>query len=200
MLCAARYSETFEHYARMPSWTPWLLVTLVWALATAFSRVALGRHYVSDILAGICVGAAIVAVISGGTFSMDKCTAFVMPGLTGPKARGELQPTVMDMKFLVDGVREKVGLVAFQNEFLEVNPYGLAFQTYIDRINDAICPPEIFLAYGWEPEPVYRAVFNLPELPRPSFDDEDEEYDYMHFDPVNPDGDPIDSDGNIMTE
>ncbi|KAL4419816.1 hypothetical protein ABPG75_006914 [Micractinium tetrahymenae] len=40
-----------------------------WALATAFSRAAMGRHYLSDVLAGLLLGVVTVGIVTRGTFS-----------------------------------------------------------------------------------------------------------------------------------
>lgn len=40
-----------------------------WALATALSRAAMGRHYLSDVLAGLLLGFVTVGIVTRGTFS-----------------------------------------------------------------------------------------------------------------------------------
>jgi len=52
--------------------TPLLAVVLacVWATCTAMSRVLLGRHYVSDVLAGALLGVAIAALVSQARVSL----------------------------------------------------------------------------------------------------------------------------------
>lgn len=40
-----------------------------WALATAFSRAAMGRHYLSDVLAGLLLGVVTVGIVTRGTFT-----------------------------------------------------------------------------------------------------------------------------------
>ncbi|KAL4435432.1 hypothetical protein ABPG77_006194 [Micractinium sp. CCAP 211/92] len=42
-----------------------------WALATAFSRAAMGRHYLSDVLAGLLLGVATVGIVTRGTYSIS---------------------------------------------------------------------------------------------------------------------------------
>mmetsp|Transcript_45669 Transcript_45669/g.85312 ORF Transcript_45669/g.85312 Transcript_45669/m.85312 type:complete len:202 (+) Transcript_45669:112-717(+) len=44
----------------------------IWATMTAMSRVALGRHYIGDVLAGTCVGVALTGVLTKGTFHANQ--------------------------------------------------------------------------------------------------------------------------------
>ncbi|PSC70048.1 choline-phosphate cytidylyltransferase 2 [Micractinium conductrix] len=51
---------------------PWLCAGMAgWALATALSRAAMGRHYLSDVLAGLLLGVATVALVTRGRFTPD---------------------------------------------------------------------------------------------------------------------------------
>jgi hypothetical protein len=44
---------------------PWLCGGVaVWALTTALSRAAMGRHYLSDVLAGLLLGAVTVGIVT----------------------------------------------------------------------------------------------------------------------------------------
>jgi len=63
------------------------LSVLTWALLVAFSRVALGRHYASDVLAGLVLGIAVSGVVSQGSFSAD---GFLMTGQHVAAARARI--------------------------------------------------------------------------------------------------------------
>eukprot|EP00873_Tetraselmis_striata_P038896 jgi/Tetstr1/459160/TSEL_004606.t1 len=48
------------------------LLVLLWALAVALSRVVLGRHYLTDVAAGVLLGVAVTAAVSQSHFSGDE--------------------------------------------------------------------------------------------------------------------------------
>lgn len=195
-------------------WYPIMLTALGWALATAFSRVALGRHYLSDMLVGALIGTAIVGGVSRGTFTLMNANfgkfppsvqeALMTESLPGGAAKG------LDFDFLAVDVRHHLGHDYFvQNIMLQSKP-GQKFQDYIDRVNDVLAPPAYMKKHDIKPEPLYRAVLNLKKLTDhygneiyddDNNDDSEEEEDFLgYFEPINVDGVPIDSSGNPMTK
>jgi len=190
LVCCAR---AYEDENGAVDWTEWYTLvglTAGWALATTLSRVALGRHYVSDTLAGICVGTALVAVLSQGTFNMDKSSLGTIPVPAG----GVIPRLTFDTEFLITDAREQIGAGRKLHESFVGTKAGSAVQEWVDRVNDA-----------WLPdldgsEPLYRAVLGLPKVDPPEEPSSDEDEDDFYFDPVNADGVPIDSQGNAQEE
>ena len=189
-------------------WYSVLAPTIGWALATTLSRVALGRHYVSDTLAGVGVGIAIVAAMTRGTFNLDNASLGTLPvparfGTAGTPYR------TLNTEYLTDSMdentfREQAGLGAkFNQAFLGLEA-GWYIQDWIDRVNDAATSDEVAAQYGIVKEPFYRAFFYLPKVepqapPEPPESDEESD-DEMYFDPINLDGAPIDSSGDVVEE
>merc|ERR1711959_196933 len=122
-------------------WYPVLFAALGWALATAFSRVALGRHYVSDMLVGALIGTAIVGGVSRGTFDFSHANFGKFPPSVQAALASETlpggPPKGLDFDFLSVDVRHHLGYDAFVENLLQTKR-GRAFQDYIDRVNDVL--------------------------------------------------------------
>merc|ERR1711959_322532 len=115
-------------------------------------------------------------------------------------------PKGLDFDFLSVDVRHHLGYDAFVENLLQTKR-GQAFQDYIDRVNDVLSPQAYMAKHDIKPEPLYRAVFNLKKLTdhygkeiySDDGEDSEEEEDFLgYFEPINVDGVPIDSSGNVM--
>lgn len=51
------------YFCYMPPFNPWTHLWYIWALLVSFSRVALGRHHVSDVGAGVVAGLGIFDIV-----------------------------------------------------------------------------------------------------------------------------------------
>jgi len=149
----------------LSEWYSVLVPTIGWALATTLSRVALGRHYVSDTLAGVCVGTAIVAVMTRGTFNLDNASLGKLP----VPARFGTAGITLNTEYLIDSMdpntfREQTGLGQKFNQAFTGSIPGWYIQEWVDRVNDAATSDEVAALYNHEKEPMYRALLNLPRV------------------------------------
>lgn len=71
-------SRVWEIACVVMQWYPsWSTTVLVWAIGTSCSRVALGRHYLGDVLVGSVVGVALAATLIARIQTIDRADAWV---------------------------------------------------------------------------------------------------------------------------
>lgn len=63
-MCRASFIALFAAVCWGHTSRPLAAAVLAWGLATAVSRALLGRHFLGDVVAGCCVGAATTAAVT----------------------------------------------------------------------------------------------------------------------------------------